>query len=118
MRDGIRPPRARCGAKARVFTLNLRNRLIFRAADEEGALESADFLGKSLDSRERAEVMRDGRAVAELVPRKATVESARPVTWPPIDFRARFLKMWGSDAFQSPIPVAELFDELRRQREL
>ena len=25
---------------------NLRNRLIFKAADEEGALESADFLGK------------------------------------------------------------------------
>jgi type IV secretion system coupling TraD/TrwB family protein len=32
--------------KARVLTLNLRNRLIFKAADEEGALESADFLGK------------------------------------------------------------------------
>ena len=32
--------------KARVFTLNLRNRLIFKAADEEGAVESADFLGK------------------------------------------------------------------------
>ena len=29
-----------------MFTLNLRNRLIFKAADEEGALESADFLGK------------------------------------------------------------------------
>ncbi len=32
--------------KARVFTLNLRNRLIFKAADEEGAVESADFLGR------------------------------------------------------------------------
>ncbi|MEI6715764.1 MAG: type IV secretion system DNA-binding domain-containing protein [Verrucomicrobiota bacterium] len=32
--------------KAKVLTLNLRNRLIFRAADEDGALESADFLGK------------------------------------------------------------------------
>jgi hypothetical protein len=31
---------------SRVFTLNLRNRLIFKAADEEGAIESADFLGK------------------------------------------------------------------------
>lgn len=29
-----------------MFTLNLRNRLIFKAADEEGAMESADFLGK------------------------------------------------------------------------
>ena len=38
------PPLGR--EKARVFTLNLRNRLIFRAADEEGALESSDFLGK------------------------------------------------------------------------
>ena len=32
--------------KARVFTLNLRSRLMFKAADEEGAIESADFLGK------------------------------------------------------------------------
>jgi len=33
--------------KARVFTLNLRNRLIFKGADEAGAVESAEFLGKS-----------------------------------------------------------------------
>lgn len=32
--------------KAKVLTLNLRNRMIFRAADEDGALESADFLGR------------------------------------------------------------------------
>jgi len=32
--------------KARVLTLNLRNRVIFRAADEEDAVASADFLGK------------------------------------------------------------------------
>ena len=32
--------------KARVLTLNLRNRLIFRSADEADALQSADFLGK------------------------------------------------------------------------
>jgi type IV secretory pathway TraG/TraD family ATPase VirD4 len=38
------PPLGR--EKVRVFTLNLRNRLIFKAADEEGAIESADFLGK------------------------------------------------------------------------
>ncbi len=38
------PPLGR--EKARVFTLNLRNRLIFKAADEEGANDSADFLGK------------------------------------------------------------------------
>ena len=38
------PPLGR--EKARVLLLNLRNRMIFKAADEEGAVESADFLGK------------------------------------------------------------------------
>ncbi|MCW5552258.1 MAG: type IV secretion system DNA-binding domain-containing protein [Verrucomicrobiae bacterium] len=32
--------------KAKVLTLNLRNRLIFRAADEGDAVQAADFLGK------------------------------------------------------------------------
>jgi len=32
--------------KAKVLLLNLRNRIIFKSADEEGAIESADFLGK------------------------------------------------------------------------
>jgi hypothetical protein len=32
--------------KAQVLTLNLRNRMIFKAADETGAGESADFLGQ------------------------------------------------------------------------
>ena len=32
--------------KAQVLTLNLRNRIIFKAADEAGALESANFLGQ------------------------------------------------------------------------
>jgi hypothetical protein len=32
--------------KAKVLTLNLRNRMIFKAADENGAVESADFLGQ------------------------------------------------------------------------
>jgi type IV secretory pathway TraG/TraD family ATPase VirD4 len=32
--------------KAKVLTLNLRNRMVFKAADEAGALESADFLGQ------------------------------------------------------------------------
>ena len=38
------PPLGR--EKAQVLCLNLRNRLIFKAADEDGALESADFIGK------------------------------------------------------------------------
>ncbi len=32
--------------KSRVLTLNLRNRMIFRAADEADAVQAADFLGK------------------------------------------------------------------------
>ncbi len=32
--------------KSKVLTLNLRNRLIFRAADEGDAVQAADFIGK------------------------------------------------------------------------
>jgi type IV secretory pathway TraG/TraD family ATPase VirD4 len=32
--------------KSKVLTLNLRNRMIFRAADESDAVQAADFLGK------------------------------------------------------------------------
>ena len=32
--------------KAQVLKLNLRNRMILKAADEAGAVESADFLGQ------------------------------------------------------------------------
>lgn len=32
--------------KAKVLTLNLRNRLVFRSADEADAVQAADFLGK------------------------------------------------------------------------
>jgi hypothetical protein len=32
--------------KAQVLTLNLRNRMIFKGADEAGAVESAEFLGQ------------------------------------------------------------------------
>jgi len=32
--------------KAKVLTLNLRNRLIFRVADEADAVQAADFIGK------------------------------------------------------------------------
>ena len=75
-------------------------------------------LDSFLDSGESVEVVRDGLAVAELVPRKAAAESSGTSKWPPFDFRARFLKMWGPDAFHSPVSVAEEFAELRRERAL
>jgi type IV secretory pathway TraG/TraD family ATPase VirD4 len=34
--------------KSKVLTLNLRNRMIFRSADEADAIQAADFLGKKL----------------------------------------------------------------------
>lgn len=45
---------------AAAFTLNLRNRLIFKAADEAGAVESADFLGKR-EVEKRTRGMSGGR---------------------------------------------------------
>lgn len=45
---------------ARVFTLNLRNRLIFAAADEADARASAEFLGKRM-RRERSVTRGHGR---------------------------------------------------------
>ncbi len=71
-----------------------------------------------LESGESVEVVRDGRAVADLVPRKAVKESGAAAKRPRPDFRARFLEMWGPDAFKSQISVTEEFEELRRQRTL
>ena len=77
------PPLGR--EKARVFTLNLRNRLIFKAADEEGALESADFLGKNGRHQEIVgllqwqgvpELLRAGRAQDKAPP--ATIAGEAP----------------------------------------
>ena len=70
-----------------------------------------------LASGESVAVMRDGREVAELVPRKAA-ESSATAKRPRADYRARFLKMWGPDAFTSKISVSEEFAELRRERAL
>jgi antitoxin (DNA-binding transcriptional repressor) of toxin-antitoxin stability system len=75
-------------------------------------------LDQFLDAGESVEVMRAGRAIAELVPRRPAADSSAPAKRPLIDFRARFLKMWGPDAFGSQAPIAELFDDLRKQREL
>jgi hypothetical protein len=71
-----------------------------------------------LASGESVAVVRDGREVAEWVPRKAAEEPSRTSKWPPIDFRARFLKMWGPEAFHSRLSVAEEFAELRREQAL
>jgi type IV secretory pathway TraG/TraD family ATPase VirD4 len=48
------------GDQAKVLTLNLRNRLIFTAADEDDARASADFLGKK-KVRKRSSTYANGR---------------------------------------------------------
>ena len=57
--------------KARVLSLNLRNRLIFKAADEEGALESADFLGKRKSRQTLLGLLRR-KTLPKLHPRRRT----------------------------------------------
>lgn len=71
-----------------------------------------------LASGEPVALLRAGQAVAEFVPHKEAVDTAAVPKPPIIDFRARFLKMWGPNAFKSEVSVAGQFEELRRPREL
>ena len=75
-------------------------------------------LDSYLESGEPVEISRGGRTVAELAPRKLLVGTGETLKRSPTDFRARFLKMWGPDAFRSRISVAEDFKEIRRDRAL
>ncbi len=75
-------------------------------------------LDSYLVSGEPVAVVRDGQPVAEFVPHKSVVKAAGTSRPPTIDFRARFLKMWGPDAFKSEISVVEQFEQLRRPRQL
>ena len=113
----LKTPRTAIGTVATLPKLWQGQRIVKTLALED-IYADPHKLDSFLDSGESVEVVRDGRAVAELVPRKAAAESSGTSKWPPINFRARFLKMWGPDAFRSQVPVTDLFDELRRQREL
>ena len=110
-------PRTPNGKVATLPKLWHRHRIVKTLALED-IYADPHKLDSFLDSGESVEVVRDGLAVAELVPRKAAAESGGTSKWPPIDFRARFLKMWGSDAFASQVSVTEEFAELRRERAL
>ncbi len=71
-----------------------------------------------LEAGEPVVLIKEGRAVAQLMPilpsgmigTQGTARSGKP------DFRARFLKMWGADAFQSQLAVSEDFAPLRSGR--
>ena len=75
-------------------------------------------LDSFLEAGEPVEILRGGQTVAELAPKKLLVKSGGKAKRSPVDFRARFLKMWGPDAFRSPISVVEDFKEIRRDRAL
>ena len=113
----LKTPRAQIGTVATLPKLWQGQRIVKTLALED-IYADPHKLDPYLASGESVAVVRDGREVAELVPRKAAVESSATSKWPPIDFRARFLKMWGPDAFHSPVSVAEEFAELRRERAL
>jgi len=70
-------------------------------------------LDSYLDSGEPVAVMRGGRVVAEFVPHKDALKTGETPKRPFVDFHARFLEMWGPDAFDSTVSVAEQFEELR-----
>ena len=113
----LKTPRTPIGTVATLPKLWHRQRIMKTLALED-IYADPHKLDSFLDSGEPVEVVRDGLAVAELVPRKAALEPGGTSKLPPIDFRARFLKMWGPDAFHSPVSVAEEFAELRRERAL
>ena len=73
-------------------------------------------LDSYLASGETVAVDRGGKAVAEFVPHKA--DASRAAERPRIDYKARFLKMWGPEAFAGDTSVAKEFAELRRGRTL
>ena len=71
-------------------------------------------LDSFLAAGEPVVMVRAGLAVADLVPKPA-VPAAAPRSVRP-NFKARFLQMWGPDAFKSKESVAEQFAEFRRDR--
>jgi hypothetical protein len=73
-------------------------------------------LDSYLESGEVVALVRDGKAVAEFVPQKTSEN--RTTERPAVDYRERFLKMWGAEAFSSDTSVAEKFAELRQGRVL
>lgn len=71
-------------------------------------------LDSFLAAGEPVVMIRSGQAVADLVPKPAA-PAAVPRRTPP-DFKARFLQMWGAEAFKSEESVALQFAEFRRDR--
>ncbi len=71
-----------------------------------------------LGTGEPVVVLKDGREVAWLMPilPSGRIETQEAGSFERPDFRARFLEMWGADAFQSQISVLEDFAPLRSGR--
>jgi hypothetical protein len=93
---------------------------VVRSIAIEDVYNDPHKLDPFLGTGESVVMLKEGREVAQLMPilpnsRIGTLETAssgKP------DFRARFLEMWGADAFQSQLVVSEDFTQLRSARVL
>jgi hypothetical protein len=93
---------------------------VVRSIAIEDVYNDPHKLDPFLGTGESVVMLKEGREVAHLMPilpssrigKLETANSGKP------DFRARFLGMWGADAFQSQRAVSEDFAQLRSGREL
>ena len=96
------------------------SRNVVRSIAIEDVYNDPHKLDPFLGTGESVVMLREGREVAQLVPilprgrigTQGAARSGKP------DFRARFLEMWGADAFQSQVSVSEDFELLRSGRVL
>ena len=93
---------------------------VVRSIAIEDVYNDPHKLDPFLGTGESVVMLKEGREVAQLMPilpnsrigARETANSGKP------DFRARFLGMWGADAFQSQLAVSEDFTQLRSARVL
>ena len=108
------PIRALDGKAAGVFCRDVVHPLKTLALEELYA--DPHKLDSYLESGETFALIRGGRAVAEFVPHPVGVGEVEKR--PSIDYRARFVEMWGADAFDNGASVADEWAEIRRNRVL
>ena len=77
----------------------------------EDIYEDPHKLDALLEAGEAISLVRNGKAVGELVPHKLVAPTTELGS--SVDYRARFLRMWGIDAFSSKQSVADDFVEMR-----
>lgn len=85
------------------------------ATVEDFTAHVVDYLG-CVEAGEEVALSRAGRVVARMSPALTPTQAKPPVAKP--DFKARFLAMWGADAFTNTESVSAQFEALRSDRRL